>query len=241
MKSVFPAVLASFLVACGPQPGEPAANVATASPVPLPSAPSATTAPSDAPSPVERIRTGPVSCADEIGIAAARQLVDQCVHLSPATHPPCNVRNSCAMIRREIARSCSVIDDGGKAPPDCPAHPATSAAAVEAVRIYYAAIDARDYATAWQLWDGNGERSGKSLADFRAGFADTVSSSVSPGTPAEPEGAAGSSYVTVPVTVTARLRDGTRQRFTGRYVLRRSNVERSQGWAIYSATLTPAG
>ncbi len=43
------------------------------------------------------------------------------------------------------------------------------------------------------------------------------------GHPGPVEGAAGSSYVSIPVTVKARLADGTRQTFSGRYQLRRVN------------------
>lgn len=200
--------------------------------------PAVTAGPSSTPSPATQ---GIVSCAAEIGRAKAQRLADQCRNVSPATRPPCNVANSCAMIRSEIARSCSVIDNGSPLPADCAAKPASAEAATQLLRIYYAAIEARDYGTAWQLWDGDGERSGKTLAAFERGFAGTVGSAVTPGTPGRVEGAAGSSYVTIPVTVNARLSDGTRQRFTGSYVLRRSNIERSQGWAIYSASLRKAG
>ena len=62
----------------------------------------------DATSPTE-----PVSCADEIGQADAQVLVDQCIMMSPATHPPCNVANSCEMIRGEIKRGCGFGDTSG--------------------------------------------------------------------------------------------------------------------------------
>jgi hypothetical protein len=236
-----------LLAACGtPKTQDGGATNATAADnaTPVVNAP----APADAPSPVASasasaspipVATGIVSCDAEAGARAAKVLVQQCLSVSPATHPPCNAQNSCAMIRSEITRACSVIDDGG-APVDGCIAPAGVAAAAETLRIYYAAIDARDYVTAWQLWDGDGARSGKSLDAFERGFARTVASEVTLGTPDAPEGAAGSSYVTIPVTVSARLSDGTRQRFSGSYVLRRSNVERSQGWHLYSATLKPA-
>ena len=50
------------------------------------------------------------SCLAEIGEDSARQLVDQCLSISPATRPPCNVLNSCDMIRDEIARGCGFGD-----------------------------------------------------------------------------------------------------------------------------------
>ena len=52
---------------------------------------------------------GTVACRDEIGPAAAKRLVARCFDASPATHPPCNAVNPCAMIREEIARSCKLF------------------------------------------------------------------------------------------------------------------------------------
>lgn len=53
-----------------------------------------------------------LSCAAEIGVPAASKLVKQCIQVSPATHPPCNAQNSCAMVRDEIKRACDHISDG---------------------------------------------------------------------------------------------------------------------------------
>jgi hypothetical protein len=44
------------------------------------------------------------SCANEIGIKKATKLVNECLQVSPATHPPCNVSNPCEMISAEIVR-----------------------------------------------------------------------------------------------------------------------------------------
>jgi len=55
------------------------------------------------------------------------------------------------------------------------------------------------------------------------------------------EGAAGSQYATVPVTIGATLRDGRRQRFEGTYTLRRSVVDgataEQRRWRIVKADL----
>lgn len=213
--------------------GSIAEEGATPSALPSPAAnPSATPATASA-------VQGITSCDAEIGKAAAAKLAQQCTSVSPATRPPCNGTNSCAMIRSEIARACSVIDDGTPVP-GCPTKPGATDAAADAIRVYYAAINARDYGTAYQSWDGDGERSGKSSAAFEAGFRDTKRSDVTIGTPGAIEGAAGSSYVTIPVTIRAEQIDGKQQRFAGSYVLRRSNQERSQGWHLYSASLKPA-
>lgn len=64
--------------------------------------------------------TGPSSersCLQTAGAAKANRLVNQCLEVSPATHPPCHVENSCALIISEIRRSCALI--GTSAPAFC--------------------------------------------------------------------------------------------------------------------------
>lgn len=65
-----------------------------------------------------RAGQGTVACRDEIGPAAAKRLVAQCFDASPASHPPCNARNPCAMIRDEIARSCKLFEASSPLPSD---------------------------------------------------------------------------------------------------------------------------
>lgn len=60
------------------------------------------------------------SCRAEIGAARAGELVRQCREVSPATRPPCNAGNRCALIRSEIRRGCGIA--GGDAPPFCERH-----------------------------------------------------------------------------------------------------------------------
>lgn len=59
-----------------------------------------------------------VACRDEIGPAAAKRLAAQCRDASPATHPPCNVVNPCAMMREEIRRSCELFEKSSPLPAD---------------------------------------------------------------------------------------------------------------------------
>ncbi|SEJ34569.1 hypothetical protein SAMN05518849_105136 [Sphingobium sp. AP50] len=164
----------------------------------------------------------PLSCAAEIGSAAAARRVKLCRDVSPATHPPCNAANSCAMIEDEIARSCALFDGDGPSMAGCTPAPKSMAAAAAVVSRYYSAINARDYGTAWTQWGENG-RPGQTLAQFEGGFAHTRSTRVTIGRLAPGDGGAGSIYQTVPVTVDSQLSDGTRQRFTGDYIVRRVN------------------
>ena len=112
--------------------------------------------------------------------------------------------------------------------------------AARLIREYYAAINAGDFRKAYSLWDGDGRASKQTLEQFSSGFASTAGTNVEIGKPTEPEGAAGSQYITVPVKVRANLKDGTEQRFEGKYVLRRSMVEGAEHrgeWRIYSAKI----
>ena len=61
----------------------------------------------------------PGSCAAELGQAAAARLVERCIAVSPATHPPCNTANPCAMIQGEIDRACEMYGPGEARPAEC--------------------------------------------------------------------------------------------------------------------------
>ncbi|ESQ86483.1 hypothetical protein [Asticcacaulis benevestitus] len=189
----------------------------------------------------------PVSCADEIGATAADKQVKMCLAVSPATHPPCNTANSCAMIEDEIARSCALFDGQGAPMAECRPVPKSQAAAVAVVKRYYSALNAHDYDTAWQQW-GEGGPPNQTRAKFSSGFAHTRATHVTIGVLEPSEGGAGSIYQNVPVVVDATLDDGTHQRFTGEYVVRRVNdvdgaAPAQLRWHIGSAKLAaaPAG
>ena len=115
--------------------------------------------------------------------------------------------------------------------------------AAQIIRDYYSALNRQDYAAAYSTWEGNGASSQQSFEQFRQGFANTASTSVEVGQPGRLEGAAGSSYIEIPVTVTAVTHSGTHQRFQGSYVLRRVNnipgsTSEQRTWHIQSANLT---
>jgi hypothetical protein len=63
----------------------------------------------------------PDSCLSEIGADASARLVQRCIAVSPATHPPCNAANPCAMIQGEIDRSCEMYAPGETKPAECSA------------------------------------------------------------------------------------------------------------------------
>lgn len=61
----------------------------------------------------------PTSCLEEVGPAASARLVERCIMVSPATRPPCNAANPCAMIQDEIDRSCEMYAPGETRPAEC--------------------------------------------------------------------------------------------------------------------------
>jgi hypothetical protein len=52
------------------------------------------------------------TCLNAVGVERSRQLVNECLQVSPATHPPCNAQNACSMIVDEIKRGCGLIGQG---------------------------------------------------------------------------------------------------------------------------------
>lgn len=121
-------------------------------------------------------------------------------------------------------------------PPD----PQGVQAAIDVVHEYYAAINARNYRKAYELWSGKGEASKQTFEDFRDGFANTAEVEIdTSGEPGTPEGAAGSQYIKIPLLIKARTKDGKTQNFWGEYTMRRSMVDGAtadqRAWRIYSA------
>ncbi|WP_339932701.1 hypothetical protein [uncultured Brevundimonas sp.] len=117
------ALLAGLLIlsACD-KPAETPVDAVEVAPVPT------TVMPADAP-PQEEVDPGLTpaaagikgSCLSEVGAAASARLVERCIQVSPATHPPCNVQNSCALIQGEIDRSCAMFGPDETRPPECTA------------------------------------------------------------------------------------------------------------------------
>lgn len=127
--------------------------------------------------------------------------------------------------------------------PDTIPHPSTTDSdnPAQVIRAYYDAINRRDFRTAFMLWSDSGRASGKTLEQFEAGFAGTDSSLVEIGEAGRVEGAAGSRFVEIPVTIRAWRKNGPAQLFGGSYVLRRAVVDGAttaqRRWHLYSAEI----
>lgn len=102
--------------------GDPAAAMATAPPAEMPA---------DAP-PQEELPTpdavldatgvtSPADCLSDVGAAASARLVQRCIAVSPATRPPCNSANPCALIQGEIDRACAMYGPEETRPAECAA------------------------------------------------------------------------------------------------------------------------
>ena len=111
------------LTACQQQSAAPAEPAPAAAPAPI-APPEAAPAPAPTQTPAETSPATPAAdapCRDQIGEAAATRLAERCRMVSPATHPPCNAANPCAMIQNEIDRSCAMWNDGENPPKECEA------------------------------------------------------------------------------------------------------------------------
>jgi hypothetical protein len=95
--------------------------------------------------------------------------------------------------------------------------------AATVLETYFALIEARRYADAWELWSDEGRASGRSVAEFAAQFDRYREYHANIGAPGTVEGAAGSLYVEVPVQIYGRLADGTPFNAAGPATLRRVN------------------
>lgn len=102
--------------------------------------------------------------------------------------------------------------------------PASAQGAAQIVQGYYALLESKRFDEAQDLWrDGtqHGDEDAKSFAGHFAGFSE-IHANI--GAPLDPEGAAGSEYVTVPVQVYARVKATGKPYYALRaVVLRRVN------------------
>jgi hypothetical protein len=102
---------------------------------------------------------------------------------------------------------------------------------------YYNAINRQEYSRAWTYWENPPD---PSFEDFVQGFSDTASVLLAVRPPTRFEGAAGSTYTSIPALMRAKHTDGGRHNFVGCFVARRSNVGTAgaeQEWSLYEASV----
>ena len=125
-----------------------------------------------------------------------------------------------------------------------PADAKSPAAAVAVLQAYCDAVATRDYPRAYGLWSGKGEASGMSEQAFADSFAKYAAYDCQIGKPGSMEGAAGSSYIEIPLTVLGALTKGGGFRLVGPVTLRRVNdvpgsTAEQRLWRITSSGLKP--
>lgn len=102
---------------------------------------------------------------------------------------------------------------------EAPFTPTSAQGAADVMQHYYALIGQKRYAEALPLWGP----AGPSAQAFTQSFSDKLEYHGLVGSPGEIEGAAGSLFVTVPVQVYGRLKDGRELHQLGKATLRRVN------------------
>jgi hypothetical protein len=116
--------------------------------------------------------------------------------------------------------------------------PAAVEQAMQPLRHYYAAINQRNYAEAFAVWEKREDgkaANGQSFTAFKNGFRDTAQVKLEIGNPGEIEGAAGLNFIEIPVVILATSKSGQQQKFAGIYTMRSSNMADDHNWHIYSA------
>jgi hypothetical protein len=130
------------------------------------------------------------------------------------------------------------------APPAATQDQKTPAAATAVLREYFRLIEQKKYVEAHRLWSSSAADDDLSDGAFAASFDKYRSYHAAIGKPGGMEGAAGSSYIDFPVTVTGELKSGGPFRLEGPVTLRRVNdvpgatAEQLQ-WRIMRSALKP--
>ena len=96
-------------------------------------------------------------------------------------------------------------------------------AAGQVVQQYGGLLEQRKFAEARSLWSNDGKASGLSETQFAAGYDKYATIHAEVGRPAGMEGAAGSSYITVPFRLYGTLKSGGSFNLVGPLTLRRIN------------------
>lgn len=105
------------------------------------------------------------------------------------------------------------------------------------------ALEQHEYASARRVWGDSGKASGQSVAQFAAAWDKYRIIDITAGK-GEIDGAAGSLYYEVPVTVTGLRRDGKPYNLSGTITLRRVNdvdgaTSEQLRWHIERSTIEP--
>jgi len=129
---------------------------------------------------------------------------------------------------------------------EAPFAPDSAQGAANVVQTYYALLGAGKYRQAWALWDDGGKASGMAAEAFAASFAKYSEYHANIGAPGDVDAGAGQRYVTVPVQVYARLKQGAKPVYMiGSVTLHRVGdidgaTAAQKSWHIRSAEIKPS-
>jgi hypothetical protein len=128
--------------------------------------------------------------------------------------------------------------------PGGPIDPKSAEGAGQVVQRYGGLLEARRFAEARKLWGDGGKDSGLTEAQFVAAYAKYATIHSEVGKPFDMEGAAGSSYITVPFRLYGTLKSGGPFNIVGPLTLRRVNdvpgsSEAQRRWHIEQSGLKP--
>jgi hypothetical protein len=161
----------------------------------------------------------------------AAPTANQAESAAPAAKPAADAELPSAPLPANTAEAArSVVSEA-------PFTPQSAQGAANVVQTYYALIEEGRYEQARQLrWD----RDTLSEARFEAQFAPYSDYHATIGAPSEIQGAAGSSYVEVPVQLYGRRKDGKPFGTAGTITLRRVNdvpgsTDEQRSWHIYTS------
>ena len=121
--------------------------------------------------------------------------------------------------------------------PEAQADGADARVAADVLKTYYRLIEAGRYEQAWRLrWESDAG----DASDFVAHFAEYAEYHATVGNPGEVQGAAGSSYVEVPVQLYGQMKSGESFGSAGTVTLRRVNdipgaTAAQRRWRIYTS------
>ncbi|MCB9452753.1 MAG: hypothetical protein H6672_15045 [Anaerolineaceae bacterium] len=89
------------------------------------------------------------------------------------------------------------------------------------IGVYYHAINAHDYATAYSYWE---QPDAQTAAEFAQGFADTTSAHVLVRLPVFVDAGAGNLYAAIPTLITSTHTDGSTHYYAGCFTAHKTNV-----------------
>ena len=128
--------------------------------------------------------------------------------------------------------------------PSGPIDPKSAEGAGQVVQRYGGLLEQRKFAEARRLWGNDGAASGMSEAEFAKAFDRYSSIHSEVGKPTDMEGAAGSTYITVPFRLYGTLKSGGEFSMAGPLTLRRVNdvpgsTEAQRRWHIEKSGMRP--